>query len=112
MIKTAKIIRADISMEDHGCLVIELTLEGDGWGVVFGGYSLGHGYLGCKDFVGYKECSEALMRIMDTVGVERFSELKGKTIRVVEEGFSNPIRKIGNATADKWFSYDDLFKVK
>lgn len=35
-IENAKITKVDLSMEDHGCLTLELTLEGKGlllWGL-------------------------------------------------------------------------------
>ena len=37
-------------MENHGCISFDVVVEGAGWGCVFGGYSLGHGYLGAKEF--------------------------------------------------------------
>ena len=33
-IKNALIKNIDLSMADHGCLTLAMTLEGDGWGVV------------------------------------------------------------------------------
>ena len=45
-IENARIISADLTMEDHGCLTLYMTLEGSGFGCVYGGYCLGHGYLG------------------------------------------------------------------
>ena len=79
-IENALITNVDLSMADHGCLTLAMTLEGGGWGVVYGGYCLGKGYLGADDnfFSGSASGMEYLIRIMDTVGVERFQDLKGK----------------------------------
>ena len=48
-IENALIKNVDLSMADHGCLTLAMTLEGGGWGVVYGGYCLGKGYLGADD---------------------------------------------------------------
>ena len=109
-IENAKITNVSISMEDHGCLTFGLTLEGNGWGTVYGGYCIGHGYLGADHFDGSGKGLEAMMRIMDTVGVEKWEDLKGKYIRVkfTRPGYS--ITKIGNLIKDKWFDIEEFFK--
>lgn len=114
-IENAKIIRADLSMEDHGVLTCDLVLEGYGWGCNFGGYVLGQGWLGAdpKDFKGYESGTEAIMRIMNVVGVSRFSELEGKYIRAkLGSGWGNGISAIGNIIEDKWFSYKEFLTEK
>lgn len=82
-----------------------MELEGYDWGVVYGGACLGNGYLGAEEFKSYPHTSEYLMRIMDTVGVERLSDLTGKFVRVVFENptGASPIKCIGNLIDDKWF---------
>lgn len=100
-IKNALITNADLSMADHGCLTLLITLDGGGWGVVYGGYCLGHGYLGADDFDGSASGLESIMRIMDVVGVVRFQDLKGKYVRVATKGLSGPVKIIGNILRDK-----------
>lgn len=97
-------------MEDHGVLSYELTLEGKGWGVCFGGIVIGKGYLGAKEFSGSAKGTEAIMRIMDTVGVARWTDLTGKYVRVVNEGRGSTIHKIGHVIEDKWFDQKEFFK--
>lgn len=109
-IMNAKITNAELSMADHGCLTMWLTLEGSGWGCGFGGYCLGKGYLGAKEFEGSAKGLESIMRIMDVVGVDRFSELEGKYIRIVDEGWNKPVKKFGNIIKDKWFDYEEFYK--
>lgn len=110
-IENALITNVDLSMADHGCLTLAMTLEGSGWGVVYGGYCLGKGYLGADDdfFDGSATGMEYLMRIMDTVGVEKFQDLKGKYVRVAAKGWGNSVKIIGNIINDKWFDAETFF---
>ena len=109
-IVNAKIESAELTMEDHGILTFYLTLSGEGWGCVYGGYCLGHGYLGAKHFDASGKGLESVMRIMDVVGVSKFTDLKGKYVRAVTEGWGGTISKIGNLIEDKWFDYKEFFK--
>jgi hypothetical protein len=108
-IENALITKVDLSMADHGCLTLAITLDGDGWGVVYGGYCLGHGYLGADDFSGSASGLESIMRIMDVVGVERFQDLKGKYVRIATKGWGDPVKIIGNILKDKWFDIETFF---
>lgn len=110
-IENALVEKVDLSMEDHGCLTLAMTLQGGGWGVVYGGYCLGKGYLGAKDdfFDGSAAGMEYLMRIMDTVGVERFQDLKGKYVRVATKGWGGSVKIIGNVLKDQWFDAETFF---
>lgn len=110
-IENALIEKVDLSMADHGCLTLAMTLQGGGWGVVYGGYCLGKGYLGADDdfFDGSAAGMEYLMRIMDTVGVERFQDLKGKYVRVATKGWGDQVKIIGNILKDKWFDAETFF---
>lgn len=109
-IKNARITKAELSMADHGCLTMWLMLEGSGWGCGFGGYCLGKGCLGAKEFEGSAKGMESIMRIMDVVGVECFTDLKGKYVRAELEGWGGGINRIGHITEDKWFSYKEFYK--
>lgn len=111
-IENALIEKADLSMADHGCLTLAITLQGFGWGVVYGGYCLGHGYLGATEFDGSASGLESIMRIMDVVGVERFQDLKGKHVRVATKGWGNTVKIIGNIIQDKWFDIETFFADK
>ena len=113
-IENALIEKVDLSMADHGCLTLAMTLQGGGWGVVYGGYCLGKGYLGAEDdfFDGSAAGMEYLMRIMDTVGVERFQDLKDKYVRVATKGWGSQVKIIGNILKDKWFDAETFFTDK
>ena len=113
-IENALITNVDLSMADHGCLTLAMTLEGGGWGVVYGGYCLGKGYLGADDdfFDGSAAGMEYLIRIMDTVGVEKFQDLKGKYVRVANKRWGSSVKIIGNIIKDKWFDAETFFADK
>ena len=113
-IENARIESVDLSMADYGCLVLAMDLKGNGWGVTYGNYCLGKGYLGADYdfFSGRAAGMEYLIRIMDTVGVERFQQLKGKYVRVATSGLGDPVKIIGNIIEDKWFDALTFFVDK
>lgn len=108
----AEVTNVSLNMKDHGYLTLSITLKGDGWGVVYGGYCLGKGYLGADDkfFSGSAKGMEAIMRIMDTVGVGALEDMKGKYVRIANKGLSSSIKIIGNVISDKWFDYESFFE--
>ena len=108
-IVNAQITNVSLTMEDHGCLCYYLTLEMKGCGCVYGGIVIGKGYLGAKDFKGSEKGTEALMRIMDVVGVHKWEDMKNKYIRVELRGRGDTVDKIGNIIEDKWFSQKEFF---
>lgn len=100
-IKNAIIESAEITTSDHGVLSAWITLDYGGNGQGFGGYSL---YLP-KSFKHHNIDSPAghfIFRTLEVAGVERWSELKGKTIRVKCE--HSEIHAIGHIVKDDWFS--------
>ena len=108
-ILNAKITDVSLSMADHGCLTYGLTLDMGGSGCVYGGVCIGHGYLGADSFEGSRMGLEAMMRIMDVVGVERWEDLKGQYCRVVSNGWGSVIYKFRNIIKDRWFDQKTFF---
>lgn len=108
-IKNALIKNASISMADHGCLTYWLNLEFGSCVCSYGGYCIGHGYLGATKFDGSPSGLVAMMRIMDVVGVSRWEDLNGKYVRVQFSGLGKPIDIIGNIIEDKWFNQREFF---
>lgn len=111
-IRNVLVTRVDLSTLNHSCLTLELTLEGQGFGVIYGGISLGFGYVGSDKFEGSAKGNEYIMRVMDTVGSDSFIGMKGKYVRVaIKDGRLSSICKIiGHIIEDKWFDPDKLFK--
>ena len=101
-ILNAKITSVDLSMADHNCLTLPITLEGEGWGCTMGNCSLGFGYIGAETFIGCEYAAEYIMRIMDVANVSHFNDLKGKYIRVAFDE-TDRVYAIGNIIKNKWF---------
>lgn len=109
-IKNAKITSADLSMRDHGVLTLDLGLEGYGWGCIFGGRVLGHGYIGADAFDGTPNGIEYIERIMDVVGAERFKDMENCYVRVATRGVGSSVDIIGDIIKDKWFDTKSFFE--
>lgn len=109
-IKNAVIKKAEISTGDRGCLDAWLELDYGGTCQGFGGYAL---YLP-KSWTHHNVLSVAghhIYRIMELAGVEKWSQLPGKTIRV--EGGWSSIKRIGHIIKDDWYSPEaDFSKVR
>ena len=105
-----KITNVSLNMKNHGVLTFDLTLEGAGCGVVYGGFCLGNGYLGSDSFKGSAAGIECLMRIMDVIGVDAWEDLKGKYCRILMSGWGDTVKVIGNIIEDKWFDIEAFFK--
>lgn len=108
----AKITNVSLSMADHGCLTFSITLDGGGVGCNFGGYVLGHGYVGAKEFNGSATGMECIMRIMDTLESDTWEGLVGKYVRVRDEGLGGIVTCIGHITKDKWFDVKQFYADK
>ena len=109
-ILNGKITEADLSMAEHGVLIMLLTLSGDGWGVEYGGHILGKGFVGATGFDSDPKGIEQIMRVMDTVGVAHFKDLNGSYVRIaVHQKDQGRVNVIGNILTDKWFDIADFF---
>lgn len=111
-IENAKITSVSLNMKDYGCLTLNMCLEGAGWGVIYGGYCLGKGYLGAEKFEGYAKGMEAIMQIMNTVGVSDLHDMEGKYVRAATKGLGATVTIIGNIIKDLWFDYEGFFDEK
>ena len=112
-IENCRITNVSISMADYCSLVFWVTVEGSGWGCSLGGFKIASGMLGAKTEDFKAETGNglvAIMRIMDTVGVERWEDLVGKYCRVKADGLGSRITCIGNIIRDKWFDVGEFFK--
>lgn len=106
-IKNAVIEDAKLTSGDHGLLSGWVYLDYGGSGQGFGGYSL---YLP-KSFRHHKILSPAghfIWRVMEIAGVDDWSKLKGKTIRV--DANHCGVKGIGHIVRDDWFYPEIDFK--
>jgi hypothetical protein len=106
-IENAHISRVDIEVEDHGILTMGVWLEGDGWGVMFGGYTLDRWSDEKKRREGTELLAECVLRLLDTFKVGRLSDLSGLPCRVETEGWCGKVQRIGHFTQNRWFSFAD-----
>ena len=101
-IENARIQEVRLTFEDHGVLTLDLVLEGRGWGCCF-----------AKEFSGSANGIEAIMRVMDTIGVHDLLKAKGMYVRAAfKRPGSQPVEYIGNVIQDKWFGYKEFFEGK
>lgn len=102
--RNAKIRGAEIFVEDHGILTACIYLE-YGVGVQgFGGYPFG----GAKDPIESTFGIEFIRRVLDIVGVDKWSKLAGCPVRA--EADRGKVHRIGHFLEDRWFDPSELAK--
>lgn len=111
-IQNAEITAVDLSTESYCCADLPITLNGNGWGVVYGGYVLGKGGTSYKidEIEGSAQGMAAILTIMRVVGVDRLNDMKGKYVRVATKGWGDTVKIIGNIIKDEWFDYGTFFE--
>ena len=106
--KNAIIESAEITNDDHGVLSAWLHLKYQGSGQGFGGYAL---YLP-KDFkhhrISHGFAGHFIWRCMEIADVTKWSQLKGKTIRV--KASWGKVHAIGHIVNEDWFCPSEDFK--
>lgn len=109
-IKNAVIDYAQLTIADHGLLSGWIGLDYGGTHQGFGGHAL---YLpksfthhGGPNFAGHW-----IYRVIEIAGVEKWENLKGKTVRVKldNDRLDGRILAIGHIIKDDWFSPEDDF---
>ena len=100
--ENGKITKTFLGKEDHGIFTSNITIEFDGRGQGFGGYSL--------DGKGGKKGSGIgfISKILDTLEVDSWENLKGTHLRVKRE--DGLIKEIGHIVKDKWFNPKEYFQ--
>lgn len=111
-ILNARITGVTLTMADHGCLTFYIFVDACHLNGGIGGYCIGSGYLGAKEFSANGNGLEAMMNIMNVVGVSRWEDLQDKYCRVKYNSLGEGFQEIGNIIEDKWFNLKDFFKSK
>ncbi|MEK7500440.1 MAG: hypothetical protein AAB649_07635 [Patescibacteria group bacterium] len=101
-IRNAIIKSAVIDIGDRGFLTVWLHLDYGGMGQGFGGYIL---YLpkSFEHHSGVNYAGHFIYRCLEIAGVEKWSEIVGKTIRVENDSNSSFITGIGHIIKKDWF---------
>ena len=110
-ILNAQITSVTLGYGDCGVFSFGLSLyTSDGKHCTFGRYPLDEYDMK----TGKRICSAHSMRIIaeiiETVGVKKWEDCKGKYIRVVSNGLGRSITKIGNIMKDEWLDIPEFFK--
>lgn len=110
-IKNARIKSTILGQGDRGIFEIWLNLEGDGWGVGFGGYAVDEWVEPLKRRVDMKGTGlEYIKILLEVVGVDKWEDLPNKFVRVETEGWGGRAKGIGHITKDNWFYPEDFFR--
>ena len=88
-IKNARIKDTRLGMAQGNILTFNIDLDYGGGGQGFGGYAL-DGPDGNNGRIGSAFGMEAIRRVLETVGVDRWEDLPGKHVRVVAEKPQGP----------------------
>lgn len=109
-IRNAKITSTMLGREDHGILTFMIFVEFYGAGCGIGGYALDQYDRATENRVFSAKGLEAISKILETVGVDQWEELKGKYIRVKDNGVGSTVDEIGNLMEEKWFNLREFFQ--
>ena len=100
-IRNARITSTMLGKEDHGIMTFFLFVEFGGCGCGIGGYAL-------SGFT--PKGLEAITKICEIVGVDKWEDLPNKYIRIKDNGWGSTIDEIGNLMEEKWFNIREFFK--
>lgn len=93
----AQVTDTFLGFDDHGILTFYLMLNiSDGSHCSFGGIRI------------TRSTIEIIGKILNTVGVAKWEDLKGKFLRVYMDEWDAPIKEIGNLMYDKWFDINEM----
>ena len=109
-IRNAKITRTMLGRDDHGIMTFMIFVEFCGAGCGIGGYAIDQYDRDTERRVFSVKSLEAISKILETVGVDTWENLKGQYIRVKDSGLGSTVDEIGNFMEEKWFNIRDFFK--
>ena len=108
-IRNAKITSTMLGREDHGIMTFMVFIEAGAIGCGIGGYALDGYDRETKTRVFSAKSMEAVSKILEVVGVDRWEQLPNKYIRIKYNGLAGGIDEIGNIMEDKWFNLREFF---
>lgn len=108
-IKNARIRSTMLGREDHGLMTFMIYITADGFTCGVGGYCLDDFDPATQTRVFRAESMEAISKVLEVVGVDKWEDLPGKYIRFEDNGRSSTVTKIGNIIEEKWFDLKEFF---
>ena len=109
-IKNARITKTMLGREDHGIMTFMIYVDISGGGCCgIGGYALDEYDREIKSRAFCAKSMEAILKVLDVVGVDTWEQLNGKYIRIKDQGWGSTIDEIGNLMEDKWFNLREFF---
>lgn len=109
MIKNARITSTMLGREDHGIMTFMIYIDAGDFSCGVGGFCLDEFNTTTQTRVFRAESMEAISKILDVVGVDKWEDLPGKHIRFEDAGWGSTVTKIGNIITDKWFDMREFF---
>ena len=112
-IRNAKIDYTMFGREDHGIMTFMIGINISGGGCCgVGGYAIDGYDRETKSRKFTAKGLEAISKILEVVGVDTWEQLKGKYIRVKDNGWGSTVDEIGNLMDDKWFNLREFFSTE
>lgn len=108
-IKNAKIRSTMLGREDHGIMTFMIYISADSFNCGVGGYCLDEFNSATQTRVFRAESMEAISKVLEVVGVDKWEDLPGKYIRFEDNFWGSTVTKIGNIIKDKWFDFEEFF---
>lgn len=108
-IKNARIKSTMLGREDHGIMTFMICIDSGNFLCNVGGYELDEFNPATQTRVFKTESMEAISKILEVVGVDKWEDLPGKYIRFEDNGRGPTVSKIGNILKDNWFDLREFF---
>ena len=109
MIKNARITSTMLGREDHGIMTFMIYIDAGDFSCGVGGFCLDEFNTTTQTRVFRAESMEAISKILDVVGVDKWEDLPGKHIRFEDAGWGSTVTKIGNIITDNLFDIREFF---
>ena len=109
MIKNARITSTMLGREDHGIMTFMIYISAEGITCGVGGYCFDEFDPAKHTRVFRAKSMEAISKVLEVVGVDKWEELPGKYIRFEDNGWGSIVTKIGNIIDDKWLDMRKFF---
>lgn len=108
-IKNAKISSTMLGREDHGIMTFMIYIDACDFACGIGRYCLDEFNPATQTRVFRAESMEAISKILEVVGVDKWEDLPGKYIRIEYNGLGSTVTKIGNIIEEKWLDFEEFF---